>query len=118
MIADRNKAERQKSIDKAVKILDEELVVLNNDMKSLSVRLIISLLLSQAEAVRQKELATAINMMGNVDEKERKILEDLTSILLKQTFVPIVENLRSAAKSGDMQTVELAAKLFEKTGKN
>ena len=72
--------ERQKSIDKAVKILDEELVVLNNDMKSLLVRLIISLLLSQAEAVRQKELATAINMMGNVDEKERKILEDLTSI--------------------------------------
>ena len=117
-IADRNKAERQKSIDKAVKILDEELVVINNDMKSLSVRLIISSLLSQAEAVRQRELATALTMMGNVDEKERQILEDLTSILLKQTFVPIVENLRSAAKSGDIQTVELAAKLFEKAGKN
>ena len=118
LIADKNKQQREKSIEKAVKILDEELVVLNEDMKSLSVRLIISSLLSQAEQVRQKELATALNMMGNVDEKERKILEDLTSILLKQTFVPIVENLRVAAKNGDQQLIDLAAKLFEKTGKN
>ncbi len=118
LIANKNKLERQKSIDKAVKILDEELVVLDQDMKSLSVRLIISSLLSEAEHVRQKELVTALNMIGNVDEREKKILEDLTAILLKQTFVPIVENLRSAAKNGDMKTIELAVKLFEKTGKN
>ena len=46
-------------------------------------------------------------MMGNVDEREKKILEDLTSILLKQTFVPIVENLRSAAKNGDMELIDV-----------
>jgi glutamyl-tRNA reductase len=118
LIADKNKQERQKSIEKAVKILGEELVILNQDMKSFSVRLIVSSLLSQAETVRQKELATALNMIGDVDEKERKILEDLTSILLKQTFVPIVENLRSAAKNGDTQLIDLAVKLFEKPEKN
>ena len=118
MIADKNKQQREKSIEKAVEILKEELITLNADMKSLSVRIIISSLLSQAEQVRQKELATALSMIGNVDEKERKILEDLTSILLKQTFVPIVENLRVAAKNGDQQIIDFAAKLFEKTGKN
>jgi glutamyl-tRNA reductase len=118
LIADTNKLQRQKSINKAIKILNEELVILEQDMKSLSVRLIISTLLSKAEQVRQKELATALNMMGEVDEREKKILEDLTSILLKQTFVPIVENLRSAAKTGDMQLVDLAVKLFEKSEKN
>jgi len=117
-IAEKNKQERQKNIQKAVKILDEELVILNQDMKSLSVRLVISSLLSRAEEVRQKELATALSMLGNVDERERKILEDLTSILLKQTFVPIVENLRLAAKNGDMQLIDIAVKLFEKTEKN
>ncbi len=117
-IAEKNKQERQKNIQKAVKILDEELVILNQDMKSLSVRLIISSLLSRAEEVRQKELATALNMIGNVNGRERKILEDLTSILLKQTFVPIVENLRLAAKNGDMQLIDMAVKLFEKTEKN
>jgi len=117
-IAEKNKQERQKNIQKAVKILDEELVILNQDMKSLSVRLIISSLLSRAEEVRQKELATALTMIGNVNGRERKILEDLTSILLKQTFVPIVENLRLAAKNGDMQLIDMAVKLFEKTEKN
>lgn len=117
-IAEKNKQERQKNIQKAVKILDEELVILNQDMKRLSVRLIISSLLSRAEEVRQKELATALNMIGNVNGRERKILEDLTSILLKQTFVPIVENLRLAAKNGDMQLIDMAVKLFEKTEKN
>lgn len=118
LIADKNKLERQKSIEKAVKILNEELVVLDQDMKSLSVRLIISALLSQAEKVRQKELTTALNMIGDVDEREKGILEDLTSILLKQTFIPIVENLRSAAKNGDVQIIDLAVKLFENTEKN
>ena len=118
LIADKNKQEREKSIEKAVKILDEEIVILNQDMKSFSVRLIISSLLSHAEEVRQKELATALSMIGDVDERERKILDDLTSILLKQTFVPIVENLRLAAKNGDTQLIDLAVKLFEKTEKN
>ena len=118
LIADKNKQERQKNIEKAVKILDEELVILNKDMKSFSVRLIISSLLSHAEEVRQKELATALGMIGDVDEREREILDDLTSILLKQTFVPIVENLRLAAKNGDTQLIDLAVKLFEKTEKN
>jgi glutamyl-tRNA reductase len=118
LIAEKNKQERQKSIDKAIKILDDELVILNDDMKSLSVRLIISSLLSRAEEIRQKELAKALGMLGNVDEKEKRILDDLTSILLKQTFVPIVENLRSAAKNGDKQLIDVAVKLFEKTEKN
>jgi len=118
LIADNNKQEREKNIEKAIKILDEELVILNQDMKSFSVRLIVSSLLSHAEEVRQKELATALGMIGDVDERERKILEDLTSILLKQTFVPIVENLRLAAKNGDAKLIDLAVKLFEKTEKN
>jgi glutamyl-tRNA reductase len=118
LIADKNIQERQKSIDTAVQILDKEVLVLDEDMKSFSVRLIVSSLLSHAEEVRQRELATALGMIGDVDERERKILEDLTSILLKQTFVPIVENLRLAAKNGDKELIELAAKLFEKPEKN
>jgi glutamyl-tRNA reductase len=118
LIADKNKQEREKSIDKAVKILSDELLILENDMKSLSVRLIISSLLSHAEEVRQKELATALGMLGTVDERQKHILEDLTSILLKQTFIPIIENLRLAAKNGDAQLIETAVKLFEITERN
>ena len=57
-------------------------------------------------------------MMGNLDEKQKRVLNDLTSILLKQTFIPVVENLRLAAKNGDKLAIETATKLFDKTGKN
>jgi glutamyl-tRNA reductase len=118
MNAEKNRAQREKAIEDAQKLLDKELVVLEDDMKSLSLRLIISEILSRAEQVRQKELVTAIGMMGNLDEKQKKILNDLTAILLKQTFIPVVENLRVAAKNGDKQAIEVATKLFDKTGKN
>jgi glutamyl-tRNA reductase len=112
IIAEKNKEERQKSVEKASKIIDEELVLLCRDLKALSVRSIISSLLSRAENVRQKELTKALNMLGNVDEKERQIIDDLTCILLKQTFVPIIENLRIAAMNNDKKLIEVAAKLF------
>ena len=57
-------------------------------------------------------------MIGTLDERQKQVLNDLTSILLKQTFIPIVENLRIAAKNGDKQAIEVAVKLFEKTGKH
>jgi glutamyl-tRNA reductase len=118
MIANKNKAQREKAIEKAQGLLDGELQILEDDMKSLSVRLIISEILSQAEQIRQKELATALSMLGNLDEKQKRVLNDLTCVLLKQTFIPIVENLRLAAKNGDKQAIESIAKLFDKTEKN
>ena len=118
MIAEKNKAQREKAIEKAQILLDEELIILEEDMKSLSVRLIISEILSEAEQVRQRELVTALNMMGSLDERQKRVLNDLTAILLKQTFIPVVENLRIAAKNGDKKAIEIAAKLFEKKGKN
>ena len=117
LIADKNKAQREKAIEHAARILEEELPIVEDDMKRLSVRLIISEILSQAEETRQRELATALGMMGELDDRQKRILNDLTSILLKQTFIPIVENLRLAAKNGDHQAIEVAVKLFEKTEK-
>ncbi|MDR0373202.1 MAG: glutamyl-tRNA reductase [Nitrososphaerota archaeon] len=116
-IADKNKAQRERAIEHAQDLLNEELISLEDDMKSLSVRLIISEILSETEEIRKRELLTALNKMGNLDEHQKQVLNDLTSILLKQTFIPIVENLRLAAKNDDTKSIEVAVKLFEKTGK-
>jgi glutamyl-tRNA reductase len=111
-IADKNKEERQKSAEKAEKIVEEELVLLERDVKAQSVRDIISMLLSHAEEVRQKELTKAFSMMQGMDEKEKEVVDDLTLILLKQTFLPIIENLRKAAVNNDKELIDIAIKLF------
>jgi glutamyl-tRNA reductase len=111
-IADKNKEDRQKSAEKAEKIIEEELILLERDVKAQSVRDIISYLLSHAEEVRQRELTKAFNMIQNMSEKEKEIVDDLTLVLLKQTFLPIIENLRKAAVNNDKELIDIAVKLF------
>lgn len=111
-IAERNKEERQKSVEKASKIIDEEMLLLERDLKIQSVRNIISSLFSRAEEIRRRELMRALNMLGKIDEKDKKIIDDLTCILMKKTFVPIIENLRLAAINDDIQMINVAVKLF------
>lgn len=117
LIADMNRAQREAAIEQAQAIIDKELVLLEEDIKSLSVRLIVSALLSEAEQIRQKELATAMAMIGPLDERQKRILNDLTTVILKQTYIPLIENLRLAAKNGDKQAIDAVAKLLEKPEK-
>ena len=70
-------------------------------------------LLSQIEESRKRELAKAFSMMGELDERQRKIVSDLAIILLKKTFLPIVQNFRRAAANNEMESIEVATKLFE-----
>jgi glutamyl-tRNA reductase len=112
-IAERNKQERNKSVQEASAIINEELALLERALKADSVRTIISGLLSQTEETRQKELAKAFTMIGDLDEREKKIVGDLTCVLLKQMFLPVIENLRKAAMNDDSELIEVAMKLFE-----
>jgi glutamyl-tRNA reductase len=112
-IAENNKAQRQKSVAEAHKIVNEELKTLEQAVKEDSVREAISVLLSQVEVSRQRELSKALTMMGKLDSRQKKIVSDLTSILLKRTFLPVVENLRLAAQNNENEVVEAAVKLLE-----
>ena len=111
-IAEQNKLERQKSMQEAVKIVDDELEVLERAVKGNSVSEVISELLSQVEQSRQRELNKALDMMDSVDERKRRIINALTSSLLKQTFLPVIENFRKAAENNDRALLEVATRLF------
>ena len=113
IIAERNKKERQKSVQEACKIVDKEVSELELAVKADSVRDVISGLLSKVEETRKRELSKALNEMSGLDERQTKIISDLTGILLKQTFLPVVENFRRAAANNDAQLVNAAVELFE-----
>jgi glutamyl-tRNA reductase len=112
-IAEQNKQERQKSVQEASKIIIEEASQLERAVKADSVRQTVSELLSRVEKCRQSELGKALNMMGELDERQKKIVNDLTSILLKQVFLPFIENLRKAAENNDVELMGAATRLLE-----
>jgi len=111
-IAERNKEKRQEKAEKALKIIDDALLLLEQDLKAQSVSNIVSSLFSHAEKIRQKELMKAHNMLGKLDDKKRDVIDDLTFEIVEQTLVPIVENLRKAAMNNDKQMIDIAVKLF------
>jgi glutamyl-tRNA reductase len=113
LITERNMQERQKSIQQAKGIIDEELLGLERAVKEISVAEIVSGLLSQAEEIRQRELAKTLEMMDELDERQRKIVNDLTKILLKHTVLPVVENFRRAAANNQTELVDAATELLE-----
>lgn len=112
VIAERNKEKRQEKAEKASKIVDEALLLLEQDLKAQSVSNIVSSLFLHAEEVRQKEQTKALNMLGKLDSKKRDVIDGLTFEIIEQTLVPIVKNLRKAAKNDDKQTIDVAVKLF------
>ena len=111
-IAEQNKLERQKSMQEANQIVDQELVELERAVKGDSVREIVSGLLSQVEQTRNKELNKALDMMGTIDDRKKHIISDLTSSVLKQTFLPVIESLRKAAENNDVKLIEAATSIF------
>jgi glutamyl-tRNA reductase len=113
LITEQNKQERQKSVQEATQIISEELVGLECALKAHSMDELIAELLTQTEETRQRELIKALNMMGDLDERGKKIVNDLTCILMKQMFLPVIEKLRKAAVKDDSELIEVAMKLFE-----
>jgi glutamyl-tRNA reductase len=112
VIANKNKEKRKEKTKKASEIVDEALRVLEQDLKAQSVSEIVSFLFSHAEEIRQKEQTKAFSRLGKLDEKKKDVIDGLTFEIIEQTLVPIVENLRKAAKDNDKQLIDVAIKLF------
>lgn len=111
-IVERSLAERRKGAEAAAVIIEEELHQLCREIEEQCIRDLISQFISRSEEIRKREVAKAINMLGDVNERKRKIIDDLTRSILKKTLFPIVEKLKSAALNGDNQLIEDAAKLL------
>lgn len=112
-IVSKNLEERRRSVGRALEILEEELSILCKGLKIQMIHCYVSRLMTRVEDVRREEVAKALKMLGEVDEKERKIIENLTGAIVKKLFMPIVENLRDAALNGDSAAIEYASRLLE-----
>ena len=52
-------------------------------------------------------------MIKELDERQRKIVSDLTSILSEHMFLPVVENLRQAAANDETEHIKVTKRLFK-----
>ncbi|NOZ58295.1 MAG: glutamyl-tRNA reductase [Euryarchaeota archaeon] len=112
-LAERNRRAREKEIVKVEKIIDREMGLLIRQLYRIDVEGIVRDLFREAERVRQRELGRAMRMLGNgIGERERRIIDDLTRVIVNRLTSPIAENIRRAAEQGDQEAVRVAEKWF------
>ncbi len=114
-IAEENKKQREKEAVKVEGIIEEEISLLVKQIYKIDVSDIVKAIFESAEEVRRAELEKAIKMLGNgISEKEKHVLNDLTSVIVKRTMAPIADRIRKAAETGDKDAIAAAEKLLLK----
>lgn len=114
-IADKNRRARERESVRVEEIIEEELSLLEKQLYHMDVEGIIKAIYASAERIRQNELEKAVKMLGNgANEKEKKVLDDLTRVIINRTVAPIANNIRKAAETGDGDTLKVAEKWFLK----
>lgn len=90
-VVDANYFARKKAAQDAKTIIDIELDKFNEWLGSLYVVPVISALKQQGEIIKQQELQRAINRLGQVTERERKVISSMaTSIVNQLLHNPVV----------------------------
>jgi len=111
-VAEINLEMRREEIQKAEAIVASELKNLELTLKRKRAEPVISSLCRRVEEVRRKELKKALKMLGEIDEKQQKVINDLTLVLTERILRHPISNIRKAALSDDVNTISVARRLF------
>jgi glutamyl-tRNA reductase len=108
-VVEENKEKRQEEADRALAIIDEEVVGLENWVRSLDVIPLISEIKKKADLMLEDELSRARHTMG--DEEFRKLEEHCRNLVGRIIHQPIT-GLKSLGESGQGQRAGFYARKF------
>lgn len=114
-VAEKNKRQREMEAVKVERIIEEELSLLEKQLYHIDVEDVVKAIYGYAEGIRRRELEKARRMLGDgVKERELRILDDLTRVIINRTMSPLIGKIRKAAETGDKEAIRTAEKWFLK----
>lgn len=114
-IVENNVKERESKVSDAERMLSDELPVIEASIKRLEAEPLVADVFHRADEVRRRELAKAMEILGNVDEKTARTLTDLTRSIMEGIVAGPIDHIRRASEQGDDSTLKTAKRLFEPT---
>jgi glutamyl-tRNA reductase len=113
-IAEENRLNRQKESHRAEHIVEDEVATFTARLSRIHIEPIISSLYSRIEDIRSRELRRALAMLGELSERDRRIIHDMSRSLTKKILEDPVRNLRMQATSAEGERqAESVRDLFE-----
>lgn len=112
-VIDESYLARQRAARQAQKIVKEEMEAFSNWLSCLYVVPVIKALRMRGEEIKQKEITRAFNRLGNISEREKKVIVSMANSIVNQLLhFPIVNLKEMALNSDGHMYAEMAKKLF------
>jgi glutamyl-tRNA reductase len=120
-IVEKNVRKREKEIQSAEKIIEEEIFLIKETLKRKGSEPVIITIFKEADTIREREFKKALSLLGNkMDQRDTKIFEQFSYALIEGILSTPMNNLRKEFSQNDKNSnelINLAMKLFnyEKT---
>lgn len=115
-ISDSSVRDRERAAEKVEEMVQDEIDVLQDKIKEERAMEMLSEIYSRAEDIRQEETREAFRKLEtggrSLDDREREIIDDLTSSLVSQLLSTPTEALKNAAQAEDYDTLRSASEIF------
>ena len=112
-IVEKNMRTRIGQKNSAEEIIKEELPVLEASMKRLEAEPVVKDVFKNIDLLRIKELHKALNMLGELDDEKKKIIDDLSKAIVESIVTTPMNNLRKHTEQGNTELLGAVEKLFE-----
>jgi glutamyl-tRNA reductase len=115
-IAGSSVEERRRAAEEVEEMIEDEMSVLEDKLKEKRAKEMLSTIYTRAEEIREEETREALRKLDSggrsLDDREREIVDDLTSSLVQQLLSTPTEALKKAAQSEDYETLRSASEIF------
>jgi len=112
-MVDKNMRSRIGQRNSAEQIINQELPVVEASMKRLEAEPIVKDVFKNIDNLRNKELQKALNMLGELDDDKKKIVDELTKAIVESIVSTPMNNLRKETEQGNDDLLEAVSKLFD-----
>jgi len=112
-LVEKNLKARMQEVKDAERIIEDEVYSVEARMKRLEVEPIVDSLFKKVDTIRERELGKALHMLGDLDEEQKRIIEQLSHAIVESVLTNPMDNLRKASEGGDKELMKAVSKLFK-----
>jgi glutamyl-tRNA reductase len=108
-----NLRSRLDEVNDAESIVLEEAMILTSRLRRLEITPLVNSLFKEADKIREKELAKALDMLDGISEEQKRIIERMSMSIVEGILASPMDNLRKASEQGDKELLDVIDRLFK-----
>lgn len=112
-IVERNRSAKMSKVNEAESMVMEEVEVMKQRLKRFEVEPVIDSIFRRVDAVRRRELDKALNMLDNLSEEQKRVIEQMSYAIVESMLSIPMDELRKASEQGDSELIKVAMRLFK-----